>query len=65
MSETGQECKIRLSEIAYAVYNSNRGSFLKAIADAWMKADPFNKMILAPAWMRIITKYDLEKEASN
>ena len=51
-----------LNEIAINVHHGDRGSFLKAIADAWLKADPSNKRILMPAWAAIVTKYDLEED---
>ncbi|MBA7576104.1 hypothetical protein ES708_17941 [subsurface metagenome] len=43
--------------------NSDRGSFLKAMAHAWLKADFSNKRILQPAWATIVTKYGLEVKA--
>lgn len=52
----------RLDRIALHVFNSGRGSFLKVMADAWLKADAENKMILLPAWLVLIDKYDLEDE---
>jgi len=52
----------RLNRIAVDVYHSNRGSFLKAMADAWCKADPANQRILQPAWEAIVVKYGLEAE---
>ena len=55
----------RLSCIAMDVYRGNRGSFLKAIADAWCKADPNNKRILRPAWTRIVEKYGLDKNGTG
>ena len=55
----------RLDVIAYDVYNSDRGSFLKAQADAWTKADPMNKRILQAAWSTLVVKYDLDKEADE
>ena len=55
----------RLSEIAIHVIHSNHGSFLKVMADAWLRADYANKRILKPAWAAIVTKYDLDKEAEG
>jgi len=51
-----------LSLIAVNVYHSDHGSFLKAMADAWCKADPSNKRIIRQAWAAIVTKYGLEAE---
>lgn len=53
----------RLDEIAVDVYHSTHSSFLRAFADAWCKADQWNKMILRPAWVKVIEKYNLHKEA--
>jgi len=53
---------IRLTEVAEEVYKSDRGSFLKAQADAWCKADWSDKRILKSAWTSIIVKYSLEEE---
>lgn len=53
---------LKLNEIAVNVVKSSRGSFLKAFADAWLKADPENKDILRPAWIVIIDKYQLDQE---
>lgn len=50
----------RLHDIAIDVGNSDRGSFLKAMALAWLRADPANQRILWEAWEAIITKYGLE-----
>lgn len=55
----------RLDHIARYVYNSDHGSFLIVLADAWLLADLSNKRILQPAWRAIITKYDLDKEAEE
>ena len=49
-------------EIARFVLNSEHGSFLKKMADAWLHADPENKEILRGAWAEIIVKYDLNVE---
>lgn len=53
----------RLDEIAVQVYNSKRGSFLKAMADTWLRADIYNKRILWPAWTSFIERYSLDEEA--
>jgi len=55
----------RLSEIAVQVYHSDRDAFLKAMADAWLKADPSDKRILRPAWVAIVIKHGLAKEAEG
>lgn len=55
----------RMNEIAVNVYNSKRGSFLKAMADTWLRADPFNKRILRQAWQAFIVKYSLDEEAEG
>lgn len=65
MSETVDEPLLLLNKIAVHVYNGNYGSFLKAVADAWLKADPKNKRILRPAWVILIDKYNLDKEAEG
>lgn len=52
----------RLEEIALEVYHGDRGSFVKAMADAWLKADLSNKRILQPVWRAIVTKYGLEED---
>jgi len=52
----------RLNEISVAVSRSDLGSFLKAIADAWWKADPSDQRILKPAWEAFVVKYSLEEE---
>lgn len=49
-------------EIARFVLNSEHGSFLKKMADAWLHADPENKTILRGAWAEIIVKHDLNAE---
>lgn len=55
----------RLSEIAINVYNSKHGSFLRAMADAYLKADISNKAILRSVWVEIINKHDLGSEAED
>ena len=50
----------RLHDIAVDVLSSHRGSFVKALAVAWLRADPSNRRILREAWEAIITKYGLE-----
>ena len=51
-----------LNRIAHHVYHSDHGGFIRKFADAWLHADADNKMILKPAWIRLIDKYSLEKE---
>ena len=54
-----------LDAVALQILRSRHGNFLKAFADAWLKADPHNKGILKTAWLTLIEKYDLnpkEKE---
>ena len=54
-----------LDAVAVRILQSRHGSFIKAFADAWLKADPYNKGILKTAWITLIEKYDLhtnEKE---
>ena len=58
--EAYQAAVARLHDIAVDVESSDRGSFLKAMATAWLRADPPNQRILWPAWEAIITKYGLE-----
>uniref|UniRef100_A0A6M3JHB1 Uncharacterized protein n=1 Tax=viral metagenome TaxID=1070528 RepID=A0A6M3JHB1_9ZZZZ len=52
----------RLDDVARAIVYGSRGSFLKAFANAWLRADPFNKRILREAWEEIIEKYDLVQD---
>ena len=52
----------RLSEIAINVYNSKHGSFLRAMADAYLKADISNKALLCPVWVEFINRYDLASD---
>lgn len=54
-----------LDDIAVDVYHGKRGSFVKAMATAWSKADPSNKLIIRPAWKAIIAKYDLEEDPTG
>lgn len=49
-----------LDTVAIRILQSRHGSFLKAFADAWLKADPYNKGILKTAWLALIEKYDLD-----
>ena len=54
-----------LDAVALQILHSRYGNFLKAFADTWLKADPYNKGILKTAWLTLIEKYDLntkEKE---
>ena len=55
----------RLTEIAYAVYASDRGIFLRLIAEAWIQANQSEKRIFMPCWSAIVVKYSLDKEASG
>ena len=62
-AEEGYQADVELlNEIAVHVVDSDHGSFLKALADAWLRADPFNKRILRPAVKAIAVKYALEEE---
>ena len=65
MSETLDEPLLILNKIAVHVYNGNYGSFLKAVADAWLCTNAENKRILRPAWVVLIDKYNLDKEAEG
>jgi len=51
-----------LDAIARNVVASSHGDFMKALADAWLRADASNKWILMPAWAAIAVKYSLEAE---
>ena len=55
----------RLDKIATNVVNSDHGSFLKAIADAWLLADNSNKRILRSGWAAIVTKHGLAEEVDG
>ena len=51
----------KLDAIAYRVYHSEEaGAFAKAFADAWLKADQFNKGLLAGSWEKIVENQKLE-----
>jgi len=54
-----------LDDIIHNLYNSKNSSFINAMLDAWSKADADDKRILTPAWVTIIKKYDLDKEAEG
>ena len=54
-----------LDDVARAVLFSRRGQFLVTFAQAWLRADAFNKRILRGAWESLIKKYDLEEEAEG
>jgi len=56
-----EEFKV-FDDIARFVLSSEHGGFLKAFADAWLRADPDNKRLLQKAWANIIVKYDLNAE---
>ena len=51
--------------IAIETANSNHGDFLKNMANAWLRAEPSNRIILENAWRDLINKYDLAKEYSK
>lgn len=51
-----------LDIIAVEVLNSNQGDFLRSFAEAWQRADPFNKRIIQKPWIRLIDKYELRKK---
>lgn len=63
--ETYQADVKRLNEIAIHVVHSDHGSFLRSLAEAWLRADSFNKRILMPAWAVIVVKYSLDEEAEG
>lgn len=65
MSETYHINLITLNRIATNVVHSNHGSFLKALADTWLRSDVENRAILRPAWTKIVKKYNLDKEAEG
>ena len=52
----------RLDDVALAVVYGRRGDFLKSFANAWLRADPWNKRILREAWERLIEKYELVRD---
>jgi len=54
-----------LHKIAVNVVHSNHIDFLKTFADAYLRADQENEKILRPAWLVLIDKYGLDKEASE
>lgn len=63
MEDTGSgEGHNGLREIAVHAVHSNHGDFLKACADAYLRADQENEKILRPAWLMLIEKYRLDKE---
>jgi len=51
-----------LHRIAVEVHRSKHGSFLKAFAAAYMRADQQNKALLRPTWLNLIEEYELDKE---
>lgn len=55
----------RLDEIALNVFHGKRGSFLKAFADTWLRADNSNKLILRSVWKELIHKYDLKDDPAG
>jgi len=63
--ETYQADVERLDNVAQHVVASTHGDFLKALAEAWLRADRSNKRILFSAWAAIVVKYDLDKEVSG
>jgi len=52
---------VRLGEIAQKVHKTDRSTFLKSLAKAWLHAFPSDKRILKPAWEAIVTKYSLKE----
>lgn len=63
---TAHRAKVeRLNRIAVDVYHGNRESFIKAMAEAWERADPTNKRIILPAWEAIVVKYGLEEDPTG
>lgn len=54
-----------LDDVARAVYDGRRGSFLKTYADAWLRADPENKRLMTPVWRVLIDKYRLERDLED
>ena len=52
----------RLDDVARAVVYSSHGDFLKSFANAWLRADMWNKRILREAWERLVEKYDLVRD---
>jgi len=53
---------VELQIIAVEIANSNHGDFLKNMANAWLMAEPSNRIIIEKAWSDLINKYDLAKE---
>lgn len=51
-----------LDIIAVEVSNSHHGDFLKTFAKAWQLAQGSNKILLKPAWIALIDKYELQDE---
>lgn len=54
-----------LNEIALAVLEGHRRSFLRKYADAWLHADPYDKRLMLPVFQALIRKYGLEGEAAG
>ena len=50
----------KLNAVALQILHNRHGNFIKAFANAWLKADPYNKEILKTAWLNLIEKYDLD-----
>uniref|UniRef100_A0A6M3LTZ3 Uncharacterized protein n=1 Tax=viral metagenome TaxID=1070528 RepID=A0A6M3LTZ3_9ZZZZ len=63
-SQLGYKLKEKedLHRIAVEVHRSKHGSFLKAFAAAYMRADQQNKARLRPTWLNLIEEYELDKE---
>lgn len=55
----------KLNAIAIKVFLSDKGLFLTTMAKAWLAADYDNRRILRLAWMKLIEKYNLGKEAED
>jgi len=49
-------------EIAVCIVNSRHGDFLKSFADAYLRADIANEVLLRDPWNHLIHKYNLDKE---
>jgi hypothetical protein len=50
-----------LDSVAANVYNSKDYShFLRAFADAWLRADPLHKQILTSVWVKLIEMHGLD-----
>ena len=54
--------KERLHKIAVCVFNSKHGDFLRTFADAYLRTDLENEVILRGTWALLIQKYSLDEE---